>query len=759
MQAKPLVVHQIGDEVLIDDNFGSWLNGIVTAVLENGQAYSAKMKDSNIQRSFVPCDKIKPLQEEGGSNEQQHHDWDSLRVAVDQALEFLGRATVESRQQHRQQQRSKKDVLTYFQERFKHYDLIQDGWIRHKEFHRAIEDVYGSYFPKNQKEGESTSNAATLEETCEALYPFLDPEGRGHCEYHILIQHIKAHVSNIASLDRTKINQLQMKLKHMVSQHKSMEDKARSHWTHQPALMVASWSSMYEFVFSGCPDHVYSTLSAATRGESISVTLDAEAMYGQPSFTQNASLSESWRNMNLSPKRKSENKKLTMHYVPKWSSKMFGLYATNAKRNPTQDHWNGMPVLALNALAGAGLKIKSEEETFINGVTWGHLLAGLWYQRRDVLVHLSSEYRMLSNKTCAALERAARIDDMSHRRSNSLMHASQKRKNNNRTQNKKKNRKQTTNDTEEDKDQQLPGVDFITRMDRKLRATRIKLEQQRQATYKKDRDAAVHTDKTWDQVEKAFFKRLNVSASPTQRTKEEQHDHKIQRMMRTSGGKTALHLQRRSANGFNALCRNASQAFQMFDTDSSGFIEVSDLEKLLHQIKYVPPSLSGVDGAMNWLESATRQLDRNEDGAICWNDFIAWWTSQCPTCIPLRGCYPEINIDVRRVALDKNAAQWMSNEKQNLHYVMKDYTQWSNRKEKSTTAAKSIQGERIKAAQEEQVQIPMVCVSCWAEYKRATFVAEYDDRNDHMKRLEKIRVSAARGSAAAAAKALGGNRR
>ena len=54
----------------------------------------------------------------------------------------------------------------------------------------------------------------------------------------------------------------------------------------------------------------------------------------------------------------------------------------------------------------------------------------------------------------------------------------------------------------------------MTRMDRKLRATRLKLEQKRQVKYKKNRDAANHTNKTWDQVEKAFFQRLTLK-SPT----------------------------------------------------------------------------------------------------------------------------------------------------------------------------------------------------------------------------------------------------
>ena len=53
------------------------------------------------------------------------------------------------------------------------------------------------------------------------------------------------------------------------------------------------------------------------------------------------------------------------------------------------------------------------------------------------------------------------------------------------------------------------GVDFVTRMDRKLRATRLKLEQKRKAKYKAERDAARTTNMSWAQVAKGGFKRLS----------------------------------------------------------------------------------------------------------------------------------------------------------------------------------------------------------------------------------------------------------
>ena len=80
-----------------------------------------------------------------------------------------------------------------------------------------------------------------------------------------------------------------------------------------------------------------------------------------------------------------------MHYVPKWSAKLFGLHSTTPNlRNPSKHHWNGMPVLVVGT-QGVTLRVSDDQAALVEGVTWGHLLAGLWYQRREVMVNLYSE--------------------------------------------------------------------------------------------------------------------------------------------------------------------------------------------------------------------------------------------------------------------------------------------------------------------------------------------------------------------------------
>ena len=157
---------------------------------------------------------------------------------------------------------------------------------------------------------------------------------------------------------------------------------------------------MNQYVFSGVPDHHWSNMStnistnisaassaaasAPSPKERLSVSLDVNSMYGtspNPIHTESI-LKKKWLNQNLSPQRKSEKRKKLMHYVPKWSSKMYGLYTKNKnllKRNPTQDKWNGMPVLTLNTIVGAGLKQlqnedgtkykkgEEQQQTFVNG--------------------------------------------------------------------------------------------------------------------------------------------------------------------------------------------------------------------------------------------------------------------------------------------------------------------------------------------------------------------------------------------------------
>jgi hypothetical protein len=308
-------------------------------------------------------------------------------------------------------------------------------------------------------------------------------------------------------------------------------------------------------------------------------------------------------------------------------------------------------------------------------------------------------------------------------------------------------------------------------MDRKLRATRLKLEQQRQATFKRDRDLAKATNKKWNEVEKSFFKRLsrtNGPPSPTKRAKEEENEERKVRMRRTIGGKAALELQRRSANGFNSLCFNATIEFNKYDLEKSNQIELLDIPKLLETLQYVPikpPIIVSINNKSknndddisdndtivqkeDWFDNVSKQVDKNGDGSVHLKDFISWWTSQCPTCVPLRGCYPEINIDVRRIALDEDGVKWMAKENsQELSYLLEEYERWKEWKIKEKENGS-------KNNTEQRPQIPMVCDSCWNEYKRATFVEEYDERNDHMKYLERIRQSA-RGSASSAAKHLG----
>ena len=53
------------------------------------------------------------------------------------------------------------------------------------------------------------------------------------------------------------------------------------------------------------------------------------------------------------------------------------------------------------------------------------------------------------------------------------------------------------------------------------------------------------------------------------------------RLLRTTGGKAALDLKRRSAHGFNAMCQRAKELFKTFDKDNSGWLECTDLPNLL----------------------------------------------------------------------------------------------------------------------------------------------------------------------------------
>ena len=106
-------------------------------------------------------------------------------------------------------------------------------------------------------------------------------------------------------------------------------------------------------------------------------------------------------------------------------------------------------------------------------------------------------------------------------------------------------------------------------------------------------------------------------------------------------------------------------------------------------------------------------------------------------------CYPERNIDIRRVALDEAASDWMARETK-LHRLKKEYAAWKGGKggKGGSGQTKKGDGEGGTVEEKKRAQVPMVCESCWAEYGRRTFIATYDERNDHMKTLELKRQAA-----------------
>ena len=110
-------------------------------------------------------------------------------------------------------------------------------------------------------------------------------------------------------------------------------------------------------------------------------------------------------------------------------------------------------------------------------------------------------------------------------------------------------------------------------------------------------------------------------------------------------------------------------------------------------------------------------------------------------------CYPERNIDIRRVALDEAASDWMARETK-LHRLKKEYAAWKGGKGGKGGSGQTKKGEGGTVEEKKRAQVPMVCESCWAEYGRRTFIETYDERNDHMKTLELKRQAARPGRGA-----------
>lgn len=425
-------------------------------------------------------------------------------------------------------------------------------------------------------------------------------------------------------------------------------------------------------------------------------------------------------------------------------------------RSRKRVQWNKLPLLTLTTDGCCGLRClkapKEEEEeeegskmtVFVGGVTWAHMLGALFHRREEFLLRPPS--RLLSRATAHEIERKHHLEKMLilHRGHGKVGRMSKKKA---RKKNRNRAGKRGGDSNSVSQEEEGGGVDFVTRMDRKLRATQIKLEQARQQEFKKDRDAARSNASTqsWEQVQNSFFKRLN-GESP-QRLRRRQEQQKLLQLERAGGRKSGkMKLERRSAVAFAALCKRGREAFAKYDIEGSGWIEVNDLRAVLDELRHVAPrgltlvvseqtaakvsprgatwrsaSSSSIrdDGeeesprsrVLDWLDIVVEELDRNKDGAIAQSDFVDWWVSQCPSCIPMRDCPTETGMSVRRVALAEDDAAWM-------------YQQCPE-------ALRHLPQELAGGV------VPMVCSACWDEYRRREFVEGLDSRERELTQKHK----------------------
>ena len=642
--------------------------------------------------------------------------WDEKKLLLQNVLDFLCNVLEDSESAGGF---AKKTLI----ERLKHYDLTDGGWIRKKEFEHAIEDGIGyacnssissgDGADKNHNSGDAKfvtgKNSFSMNEVVESLLPFLDPTGRGHIEYKPLLQYLEVRVGlSLGSSESREMVSIRNSLSQLMKKKAREEERARSQWSHLPALLCCKWDDLeltnrrnncwvkqlYED-----PSMLILPPEKDDMGNMNPEYLDTNALYGIGSevCVQTSTL-----------------------YVPKWSVNWLSTYIIGSptrigKRSRKKEVvWNKLPLLTLTSDGSCGLRCiakpsknvdtSTATEVFLGGVTWAHMLAALYHCREDFLLRPPS--RFLSRGTRQDLLRRRRLENML------AVHKETKivQKNNVR-----KGESIIVKSKQSDEEH---GVDFVTRMERKLRATRIKLEQARQREYKKDRDAARgKSAKSWEQVQESFFKRL--SGESPKRARQEQSIGQQNARRKVSG---KMKLERRSAMAFASLCKRARDAFAEYDIEGSGWIEVTDLSSVLNRLQHVAPrgiklmdwqeeSAGLAEGSqapiLEWHDLVVKELER--DGSISQSHFIDWWVSQCPACIPLRDCPTETGISVRRVALDRNDAKWLFNQcPDDLAHLPAEFSSGN---------------------------IPMVCSPCWDEYRRLEFLQALGDREKEASRV------------------------
>ena len=691
--------------------------------------------------------------------------WEEHKVALKKSLDFLTEVLAENESE-------RGHAKMTFVERLHHYDLTKTGWLRKSEFEHAFEQGFGYAFvdvgdttvpssSPSRGTGDGSLNGAVfvgtnkdaltdggspsrILEEIDTLMPFLDPSGHGHIEYKYLLEYLEASLGVLTESSSARALKLEnQNLKRSLTEKQRAEKKARAKWENLPALLCCRWEDLEltNRENSCWTKQLYEDLAvlilpptmddAGNKIQSGGEFLDEYALYGVGGTESSAGAV----------------------YVPKWSTNWTGEYIMGGSpkraRRKSIDarrriQWNKLPLLTLTSDGCRGLRrVKAPKEgeekqvssgtaVFVGGVTWAHMLGALFHRRQEFLLRPPS--RLLSRATARELVRKQRLEKMLiiRRGDDKLGRKSAVKRN----KSKKKPAGQRGRRNSEAHEEEGSGVDFVTRMDRKLRATQIKLEQARQLAYKKDRDAArLHASKlSWEQVQNSFFKRLSGESS--QRLRREQLQ--PERVNGLKSGK--MKLERRSAVAFAALCKRGREAFAKFDIDGSGWIEVNDLPAVLDMLHHVAPKGltlvvrdedlvgspgaenaengsgdSGADGedgssrgrVLNWLDIVVEELDRNKDGAIAKSDFVDWWVSQCPSCIPLRDCPTETGMSVRRVALETDDATWM-------------YTQ-------CPAALQHLPKESANGV------VPLVCSACWDEYRRREFVAGLDARDREMK--------------------------
>ena len=346
---------------------------------------------------------------------------------------------------------------------------------------------------------------------------------------------------------------------------------------------------------------------------------------------------------------------------------------------------------------GNGIRMKTtpslEEDECSDAIVWVRLL-GYMYDHRASL-----RKDALTEKERKALEKKHRMGALARPRDESPTKLRREEEQLERERRrKKKERERAAKEAE-------GQASFEERMDMKIAESRRKKEEKITAYENSLKQLAQGKQAGKKADTLGFLKRLQESEELKEKKRQDMVRDELRKSKpRKKKGSTAEKISRLSVSLTTKQKQLAEDAFNKFDVDQSGYIDVSELEQIVESC--------GETLSRKETDELMRNLDTNGDGTVEKSEFMAWWTCRCPACRFVKEREPVPGRNRRKIALGTD-----------------DGVEW----------AKGYGVVTFDDPGQPPSKEMLICGSCYDVYKRDRFIQRLD-KAEH-ERQEKMRLN------------------